>query len=334
MQTKLDRGALIALVSATLAAPVHAQPVPDDAAVQLLQRVNELEQELRTLRGENETLQNEVESLRQNQKDGFLQVDERIGRLRQPDTDADTTPPAENTPLAPVNVSTPTPSTDSNGTIIIPPITDTPSTEPAPETDATTADVTPSPPVATPNKPANPNKLDKNDPRGFYSYGNGQTDDKNILNKPAETQDTTTGDAAEKPDKEISEANEERRAYDHAFQTLLQDPKESIPEFRAFLKDYPDSSLAPSAQYWVGEALYAERDFESAVKEFLVVLKDHKESNKAPDAALKLGYSFYELQDWEKARKTLEDVISFFPDNAETSRLAKERLDKMTTEGH
>jgi tol-pal system protein YbgF len=136
------------------------------------------------------------------------------------------------------------------------------------------------------------------------------------------------GDKAPLPDQE------ERSVYDHAFQTLLQDPKEAVPEFRSFLKDYPKSSLAPSAQYWVGEALYAEKDFKGAIEEFLVVLKEHKGSDKAPDAALKLGYSFYELKEWEKARKTLEDVISFFPDNAETTRMAKERLDKMKTEGH
>ena len=31
--------------------------------------------------------------------------------------------------------------------------------------------------------------------------------------------------------------------------------------------------------------------------------------------------------------KTLEDVISFFPDSAETVRMAKERLEKMKSEG-
>ena len=65
-----------------------------------------------------------------------------------------------------------------------------------------------------------------------------------------------------------------------------------------------------------------------------MVLKEHKGSDKAPGAALKLGYSFYELKEWDKARKTLEDVISFFPGETETVQKAQERLDKMKAEGH
>lgn len=349
MQTKLDHRMLVALLSTLVAAPLQAQPMSDEAAVQLLQRVNELEMELRHMRGENETLQNEIETLRQNQKDGFLQVDERIGQLQQPENNDASAPPV-------------TPTTDSNGTIIIPPITGESPNNAEAETAATPTNTT---------EPAN--KLDKNDPRGFYSYGTGKVDDKNLINKTAEnpaipepgatpapeTSDDTAATAtedtqptAENPpsasDDDAADANtettpasdnttdatDERSVYDHAFQTLLQDPKESIREFRAFLKEYPESKLAPSAQYWIGEALYAERDFKGAVQEFLIVLKDYKDSSKAPDAALKLGYSFYELKDWEKSRKTLEDVISFFPENAETVKLAQERLDKLSAEGH
>ncbi|QLQ33942.1 MAG: tol-pal system protein YbgF [Candidatus Thiothrix singaporensis] len=115
----------------------------------------------------------------------------------------------------------------------------------------------------------------------------------------AKSTDTTTNS---KNDPVSPPVEDERSVYDQAFQTLLQDPKEAVPEFRSFLKEYPNSSLASSAQYWIGEALYAEKDFKGAVEEFLVVLKEHKSSDKAPDAALKLGYSFYELKEWDKAQ--------------------------------
>ncbi|WP_169314640.1 tol-pal system protein YbgF [Thiothrix nivea] len=121
----------------------------------------------------------------------------------------------------------------------------------------------------------------------------------------------------------------ERSIYDNAFATLLQEPKEAIPEFRSFLEKFPKSSLAASAHYWIGEALYAEKDFQSAIQEFLIVLKDYKDSDKAADAALKMGYSFYELKDWDKARKTLEDVQRFFPENKEVVALAGEKLAKI-----
>lgn len=283
MQIKLNRSALGALVAAILATPVWAEPIPDDAAVQLLQRVNELEQELRTLRGDNEQLQNELETLKSNQQENFQQVGERIDSLKEKE-------PAASNVVAPA---------------------------------------------------------DKRDPNGFYSYGTGKLDDKNLgTDKPATDADKPAADKAGQPSTTTTDqpdntdavkalpAEEERSVYDQAFQTLLQDPKEAVPEFRAFLKDYPKSALAASAQYWIGEALYAEKDFKGAIEEFLIVLKEHKNSDKAADAALKLGFSFYELKDWEKSRKTLEDVINFFPDNAETAKLARERLDKMKAEGH
>ena len=300
MQNKLNRSAVSALVAAMLAMPAWAEPMPDEAALQLLQRVNDLEQELRNLRGDNEKLQNELETVRKSQKENFQQVDDRLEKLQ--DSAADK--PADT----------------------------------AVKSDSITAD-------KPTDKPAD-KPLDK-DPNGFYSYGTGKSDDKNPptpLNKPEDKPTDKSADTVKATDStpsasttdkdKVAPAQDERSVYDHAFQTLLQDPKEAVPEFRSFLKEYPKSSLAPSAQYWVGEALYAEKDFKGAIEEFLVVLKEHKGSDKAPDAALKLGYSFYELKEWDKASQTLKDVISFFPDSAETVKMAQERLDKMKTEGH
>ena len=304
MQNKLNRSTLGVLVAALLAVPAWAEPMPDEAALQLLQRVNDLEQELRNLRGDNEKLQNELETVRKSQKESFQQVDDRLEKLQ--DTAADK--PADT----------------------------------AVKSDSITTDKPADKPM---DKPAD-KPLDK-DPNGFYSYGTGKSDDKNPAtplnkpedkptDKPADTvkaTDSTPSTSTADKDK-VAPAQDERSVYDHAFQTLLQDPKEAVPEFRSFLKEYPKSSLAPSAQYWVGEALYAEKDFKGAIEEFLVVLKEHKGSDKAPDAALKLGYSFYELKEWDKASQTLKDVISFFPGSAETVKMAQERLDKMKTEGH
>lgn len=304
MQNQLNRRVLGAVVVALLAvSPVGAEPLSDEAAVQLLQRVNELEQELRTLRGDNETLQNKLEIFQKSQRDTFQKVDERIEKLQGANPDA------------------------------------ADKAEPVPDKVLDNTDVS-----------ALKAKETKTDPNGFYSYGTDKSDDKNPPAGAGKTTDTKVDSSADKTaeplssskapdtstpaDKALLPEQEERSVYDNAFKTLLQDPKEAVPKFRAFLKDYPKSPLASSAQYWVGEALYAEKDFKGAVEEFLVVLKEHKGSDKAPDAALKLGYSFHELKDWEKARKTLQDVISFFPDNAETRKMAQERLDKMKTEGH
>lgn len=302
MPNSLHRSVLGTVVATLLVVnPVGAAPLSDDAALQLLQRVNELEQELRTLRGDNETLRNELEILQKSQRDTFQKVDERLEKLQ---------------------TARPAAANSSNSTPAIAPDKTLDNTD----IDALKAQAT------------------KPDTNGFYSYGTGKSDDKNLpagLSKATATNndrsaEKTTEKSVERPSTGNASApeREERAVYDNAFKTLLQDPKAAVPQFRAFLKDYPTSSLAASAQHWIGEALYAEKDFNGAIEAFLVVLKQYKSSDKAPDAALKLGYSFYELKNWEKARKTLQDVINFFPDNAETRKLAEERLAQMETEGH
>lgn len=314
---KVNQRALTALVATLLATPVVAEPISDEAALQLLQRMNEMERELSSLRGENEQLRNDLEEMQRNQKDGFLQVDERIEKL---------------------NLE------QSMGTM---PETDNPADKPADEASSAETDKTDTGPSS--DMPANAdskaeNKPEKADPNGFYSYGTGKLDDKNA--DVTKAREETANDKAvdeNKDDAKVADdgktvdqpasPREERSVYDEAFKTLLKDPKAAIPAFRGFLKDYPDSPLAASAQYWVGEALYAEKDFQAAADELLIVLKDYKDSDKAPDAALKLGYSFYELKEWDKARKTLEDVVKFFPDS-DAAKLAAERLDKMKAEGH
>ncbi|RTZ63809.1 MAG: tol-pal system protein YbgF [Aquificaceae bacterium] len=52
-----------------------------DALLELFQRIDVLNRDLRTLRGENEQLQHQIDTLKKAQKDGFLNVDDRIDEL-------------------------------------------------------------------------------------------------------------------------------------------------------------------------------------------------------------------------------------------------------------
>lgn len=300
MRDKDNRRLLAMLLGLLLSAPAIAAPLSDDAALQLLERLNQMERDMSSLRGENEQLRNDLQGLQKSQKEALLQVDEKMDKL------------------APDAIPAATPSTDASSDAL------------------GKSTVLPDP---------NTGKPATTDPNSYYSYGTGATDDKNP-SKPADSSkvDDSKSETPKTDDTKSAETKtdstlpppvrEERAVYDDAFNTLLKKPKDAIPLFRNFLKDYPNSSLASSAQYWVGEALYAEKDYKAASDEFLVVLKEHKGSDKAPGAALKLGYSFYELKEWDKARKTLEDVISFFPSETETVQKAQERLDKMKAEGH
>jgi TolA-binding protein len=52
-----------------------------------------------------------------------------------------------------------------------------------------------------------------------------------------------------------------------------------------------------------------------------------------PDAQLKMGYIHYEQGNWVAAREQLQSLVQRFPDST-AARLANERLQRMSREGH
>lgn len=399
---KLDRSLLGVLVAVMLMAP-PVQALNDEVAVQLLERLNDLEGEVTALRTENENLKDKLdgaptraedeeqikaEAAQAGAEDG-VQLDEQA-----PVAEAETT--AE--PLIPgVNIiveqatstvdATDIPSleqepsmleaaesvigsetkTEDLGTVDVPAQTDFLTTGPSDAApallNAGAATVTPeaadlaptegkpaeltisnsnaattppveatlAPTVATTEPPAVP-VVDPKSKDSYYYYGTSEVEKTTELKPVAAAVPAAT--ATSTPVALTMEEGRKAKAdYNQAYQLLVSKPAEAAPLFRSFLENYPQHELAANAQYWLAEALYAQKDFEGASKEFMKVLKQYKDSPKSSGAALKLGYSFYELQQWEYARRTLEDTVRFFPDSS-AAKLAETRLQKMKDEGH
>jgi len=68
------------ILSFLFIAPLHARD-NSEALLELFQRIDTLTKDMRTLRGENEQLQHQIEKLKKAQKDGFLSVDDRMDAL-------------------------------------------------------------------------------------------------------------------------------------------------------------------------------------------------------------------------------------------------------------
>ncbi len=128
-------------------------------------------------------------------------------------------------------------------------------------------------------------------------------------------------------------AAEQQRAYDAAF-AALKDARyaEAIAGFRGLLAASPEGTLAPNAQYWLGEAYYVTRDYESAVGAFGAVGQRWPDSAKAPGSLLKLGYSQYELKHFDQAKQAFAQVVARYPDT-EAAKLAQERMKRLIAEG-
>jgi TolA-binding protein len=113
----------------------------------------------------------------------------------------------------------------------------------------------------------------------------------------------------------------------------------AISEFRDFLRRFPDSPLADSAQYGIGESYYslasaaeaegqvdkASRTFEQAVQEFRKVIVSYPRGAKVPTALYKEALALAALKQTALARARLQYLLDHFP-QSEEAPLAKERL--------
>ena len=118
----------------------------------------------------------------------------------------------------------------------------------------------------------------------------------------------------------------EQRAYDSALDLFKRgDYAGTITAFNAFLKTYPRSVLAPSAQYWLGNAQYARRDYRGSIATQRQLLSDYPDSGKAPDALLNIASAQSDMGDAAASRRTLEQLIRDYPKTDAATR-ARQRL--------
>jgi tol-pal system protein YbgF len=103
--------------------------------------------------------------------------------------------------------------------------------------------------------------------------------------------------------------------------------KEAAWAFSTFVQKYPDSSLAPNAQFWLGNAWVAQRNCAKAIEAHSVVTTKYAESPKAPDAWLAMANCQQEMGNPAAAKRSLETAIAKYP-NSPAAGTARERLKK------
>ena len=118
----------------------------------------------------------------------------------------------------------------------------------------------------------------------------------------------------------------EQRAYDAALDQFKRgDFQGAIGSFSNFVKTYPRSPLAASAQYWVGNAQYARKDYKGSIAAQRALIAAYPDSPKVPDALLNVASAQSDLNDNLAARRTLEELIAKYP-QSEAAVKAKQRL--------
>ena len=90
-------------------------------------------------------------------------------------------------------------------------------------------------------------------------------------------------------------------------------------ELLRFINIYPANSLTPDAYYWLGEAHYAQRQFEQAEQALITLGSNYPGHSRIPDALLKLGYIYSERGDTARARQVLERLLESYPNRVAAS---------------
>ena len=125
----------------------------------------------------------------------------------------------------------------------------------------------------------------------------------------------------------------EKAAYDKAFSLLKQSRyADAALEFETFLREHPSGGLNDDAWYWMAQARYVMREFESALNAYQTIANYFPESSRVPAALLKIGYIQYEMAAYPEARQTLSDLLQRFPAHR-VAVSAETRLKKMDREG-
>jgi tol-pal system protein YbgF len=159
-------------------------------------------------------------------------------------------------------------------------------------------------------------------PVGSYAAGEGVE----ISRRPAVS--ARTARVATRDTTPAVERNDDASAEYRAAVELVKagNQPEAIDGLRAFLRKYPRHDYADNAQYWLGEAFYAQKDYPHALAEFRTVIETYPRGNKVPDALLKVGYCYQALGQSDKARAVLEQVVNLYP-KTEPAALATKRLE-------
>jgi len=116
---------------------------------------------------------------------------------------------------------------------------------------------------------------------------------------------------------------DENEAYERAQgQRRIGNYQGAITAFQGFVAKYPKSTLAPRAQYWIGDSYFNMRDFKNAITSQQKLVSAYPDSASVPDALLNMASSQLEAGDNAAARKTMDGLIARYPasDAAEKAR--------------
>jgi len=296
--------------------------------LEVLNQVEALQAEMRTLRGQQEVLANSIETATRRQRDMYIDLDSRLKRLETTAPAAATAPAVPGAPAlaAPAPAVAPTGAAGPGGTA--------PASPAVPAGPANSSSAAGRGPIVA--APAVQVQVPPASGAGATAAGTaaagatvvGATVAGATAAAVAGGAGSTVPGAANSVASPAAAVDPvaEQRAYDAAHQLRRNgNYAGAITAFQTFVKTYPKSRLAPAAQYWVGDSHFNLREFRVAIATQRQLLATWPDNEKVPDALLNIASSQAELGEAAAARKTLEELVARHP-LSEAAERAKRRL--------
>jgi tol-pal system protein YbgF len=129
--------------------------------------------------------------------------------------------------------------------------------------------------------------------------------------------------------KEAQVDQNEQKSYDTALAVFQSgDYAGAANALNTFLQVYSHSIYVPNAQYSLGTAYYALKDYKNAVATYQALVKASPDSPKTPDAMLNIATCYSEQKDKALAKKWLVNLRTLYPDSA-AAKTASDRLSSL-----
>ncbi|HXD72549.1 MAG TPA: tetratricopeptide repeat protein [Vicinamibacterales bacterium] len=102
----------------------------------------------------------------------------------------------------------------------------------------------------------------------------------------------------------------------------------AVDGFEGFLKDFPTSTQAPNAQFYIGRAYLNDAKYDKAVDAFDKVIRNYAMSMNVPDSYTLKGIALQSLKQNDRAREAWDFVIKTYPDST-AAGIARQRIQQL-----
>jgi tol-pal system protein YbgF len=164
-----------------------------------------------------------------------------------------------------------------------------------------------------------PSEAPKVDPETFSATLPAQAE----AGQSAEVTKLLTSEPEESPNTQVSPNGErsDKLEYERLLALFRDGDLDGARQgFAGFLRDYPNSDLAPNARYWLGESHYGKKDYKQAIDSYDRVELDFPQSEKVPSAILKKGYAYLAMKDKKRASSAFKQVVTLYPRSPEAGK--------------